>query len=282
MSAYIVENDHINVIVSWFDDYRKDNQLWYSVNGNYGYMDKETMPLVAQVLHSENVRSVNNRYNDMESDEVYQFRFISNAKKGFGLAEIAGAIDCLEYQSCESDDYHSTDAYKIITSMRKHLLKLVQDQFDFNAIVKMPEEIARTGSGSNNQTVKTQAEADKINKSYKGSPFEGEIDTWAITEAEEARRLKEYGATNWYDWSCLHWGTKWNAYTVQVLKLAENEIHVQFDSAWSPPVEIFDKLAEMFEDVSMVSIDEDSSVEPYEFGDTENFYVTRTLEFGEW
>lgn len=127
MSAYIVSNTQINVIVSWFIDYRKDCQLWYELNGQYGYMDQEVAPKVAYELYKQNVLSVNSRYDDTESDEQYKFEYISNAKQAYCLAEIAGALDNLEYQSCETDNYHSTDAYKIITAMRKDLLKRVQN-----------------------------------------------------------------------------------------------------------------------------------------------------------
>ena len=126
MSAYIVSNNHIDVIVSWFLNNYKDSQLWYEINGQYGYMDSEQAPKVAYELYKQNVRSVNRRYNDSETDELYQFTEVKNAKQAYSLAEIAGALDCLEYQSCETDDYHQTDAYKIITSMRKHLLKKIQ------------------------------------------------------------------------------------------------------------------------------------------------------------
>lgn len=128
MSAYIVSNNHINVIVSWFMDYRKDSQLWYELNGQYGYMSAEDAPKVAYELYKQNVRSVNYHYNDNQTDELYQFEQVKNAKQAYSLAEIAGALDGLEYQSCETDDYHQTDAYKIITSMRKDLLKRVQER----------------------------------------------------------------------------------------------------------------------------------------------------------
>lgn len=128
MSAYIMSDNHINVIVSWFDDYRKDNQLWYEMGAKFGYMDRETAPTVAECLYNQNVRSVNDRYTEQTGNKEYTFKFISNAKQAYSLAEIAGALDGLEYQSCESDDYHTTDAYKILTSMRKELLKRVQDR----------------------------------------------------------------------------------------------------------------------------------------------------------
>lgn len=128
MSAYIVSDNHINVIVSWFVDYRKDYQLWYELNGQYGYMGETEAQAVAECLYNQNVRSVNDRYSEQTGNEGFRFNYIRNAKQAYSLAEIAGAIDGLEYQSCESDDYHTTDAYKLITSMRKDLLKKVQER----------------------------------------------------------------------------------------------------------------------------------------------------------
>lgn len=126
MSAYIVNKNHINVIVSWFTENGLDDNLYIEIKQNYSYMTKELAPIVAQTLYSQNVRSVNDRYNDNTSDEQYSFEYLPNIKNAYSLAEIAGAIDGLEYQSCESDDYKTTDAYKIITAMRKELLKKVQ------------------------------------------------------------------------------------------------------------------------------------------------------------
>lgn len=128
MSAFIVSDEHINTIVSYFMDYRRDYRLWYSIGEQYGYMDEEAAPQVAHVLHSENVRSVNERYSETASDETYQFKLNRQAKNQFTIGEIARAIDCLEYQSSESDDYYATDAYKIIRSMRKHLLNKIADR----------------------------------------------------------------------------------------------------------------------------------------------------------
>ena len=122
MSAFVVNDNHINVIVSYFVADAMDDRLWYEMNGKYGYMGKEDAEKVAQCLYSQNVRSVNDRYNELEEDG-FNYTYIPHARRVYSWGEIAMALDCLEYQSCESDDYHTTDAYKIVTSMRKHLLK---------------------------------------------------------------------------------------------------------------------------------------------------------------
>lgn len=52
----------------------------------------------------------------------------------------------------------------------------------------------------------------------------------------------KYGYDTWYDWSCANWGTKWNAYDT-CININTNEIF--FNTAWSCPLPILDKLAEI-------------------------------------
>lgn len=51
----------------------------------------------------------------------------------------------------------------------------------------------------------------------------------------------------WYRWSIQNWGTKWNsAYAEYSSTSPHNTIH--FDTAWAPPVPVFEALAERFPD----------------------------------
>jgi hypothetical protein len=42
---------------------------------------------------------------------------------------------------------------------------------------------------------------------------------------------------NWYDWNIANWGTKWNAYDVNMVDPWEEDqpLHYNFTTAWSPP-----------------------------------------------
>ena len=76
----------------------------------------------------------------------------------------------------------------------------------------------------------------------------------SVPVAEEAEhKLKEefnrmvYGYTNWYDYCVNEWGTKWDVggdgmevdpATVQ------NDVTLCFDSAWSPPIGIYEAMVE--------------------------------------
>ena len=60
----------------------------------------------------------------------------------------------------------------------------------------------------------------------------------------------KYGAATWYDWSIENWGTKWNSYGYENLN-AEDVAKTgttTFDTAWSAPVPVLQKIAEMYPD----------------------------------
>ena len=55
----------------------------------------------------------------------------------------------------------------------------------------------------------------------------------------------------WYHWNITNWGTKWDACNVEIDYADEQQIEVTFDTAWSPPEPICERLREMFEDVNI-------------------------------
>jgi hypothetical protein len=62
-------------------------------------------------------------------------------------------------------------------------------------------------------------------------------------------------AVNWYDWSVTNWGTKWDVDS-EGLEFLDNEdgtasISGYFDSAWSPPIEAYNRFLEANEDCSL-------------------------------
>lgn len=126
MSAYIVSDNHISVLVSYFVGRTPHDGLWLEVNGKYQYLNGDNAAEVARILYAQNVRSVDVRYGE-ENPAYYAFRYVPRAKDMYSVAEIAGLIDCLEYQSCETRDYYATNAYHIVCLMRKALLHELQE-----------------------------------------------------------------------------------------------------------------------------------------------------------
>ena len=88
----------------------------------------------------------------------------------------------------------------------KDMLKSDENHFDFNNIIPMPKHI-----------------------------FQGNL-------GEEER--EKYGKNNWYDWSIMNWGTKWNAVDTRV-ELKDGSLYYTFDTAWDCPREIVNALMRM-------------------------------------
>ncbi len=55
----------------------------------------------------------------------------------------------------------------------------------------------------------------------------------------------------WYDWRLAHWDTKWDAYDVEILDDDPENLEIGFNTAWSPPEAICNKIREDYPDVSV-------------------------------
>lgn len=54
-----------------------------------------------------------------------------------------------------------------------------------------------------------------------------------------ADNIKKHGFPTWYGWKIKNWGTKWDIKEVYVNILSENKLNIEFDTAWSPPLQAF-------------------------------------------
>lgn len=73
--------------------------------------------------------------------------------------------------------------------------------------------------------------------------------------------LKEFGFADWYEWSIVHWGTKWNCRDVFVDVATSDDgsscLSLTFDTAWGVPVPILKRIHEDFKvEIDGMSIDE--------------------------
>lgn len=57
---------------------------------------------------------------------------------------------------------------------------------------------------------------------------------------------------NWYNWNIQHWGSKWDASIIDWERTDDNTIYLYFESAWSPPVALYEYLTEEGWDVDAV------------------------------
>ena len=82
---------------------------------------------------------------------------------------------------------------------------------------------------------------------------EGKLEKWeleqgrpmglGITQDTYNTLMKEYGVSNWYDWSVLNWGTKWDCYDVREWNIAvadeEMTATIYYETAWSPATQVW-------------------------------------------
>ena len=157
---------------------------------------------------------------------------------------------------------------------------------DFNKVIPMPKELHETPESStksdgmalvlhfsNPENKKFQEGIDKMSSSdfeYYVSMYESEnmfrtvkttlsdeevqrmtqytsIDELISLGVKALGNLKKYGATSWYHWACENWGTKWNSYD----NYSDGNI-IAFNTAWSAPHPVIERIAEMFPSVEII------------------------------
>lgn len=99
------------------------------------------------------------------------------------------------------------------------MLKSDDNEFDFNNVIPMPNELSDTVSGS--ESAKPE---------------------WQKKRSQEL--MNKYGADNWYDWSIMNWGTKWNACDTEV-EYEGGYLSYRFNTAWDAPRRIAEALLRM-------------------------------------
>ena len=76
------------------------------------------------------------------------------------------------------------------------------------------------------------------------SGFMGDGDEQRKLEAQTRANVEKYGYGNWYDYCVGEWGTKWDVGEQGCSDIHPDGrmLHTYFDSAWSPPVDAYQKL----------------------------------------
>lgn len=161
--------------------------------------------------------------------------------------------------------YSDEDAEKVY-----NLVKTNRNDFDFNAIIPMPATLS-IASGSTTSDAKALLRGDPVPDHYKEegeapdpSYFYTPTEIWGPPSPETLPELRvyaelvrsneeKYGFTDWYDWSCHYWGTKWNACCTEWRGL-----DVSFETAWAEPEPIFLALAEKLNISFKVACEEES------------------------
>ena len=73
---------------------------------------------------------------------------------------------------------------------------------------------------------------------------------WQDRQHKMMENVAKYGYADWYDFANAEWGTKWDVGGDDAeAELVDGVLHLDFDSAWSPPIEAYEKLAKMGFDI---------------------------------
>jgi hypothetical protein len=136
--------------------------------------------------------------------------------------------------------------------------------FTFNRIKKRPEELDNTISPDPRPEIKKVKDMD--GNEIIVEVYRDIINDWEIqaairrgetppepipcnnaTPEQQGELLNKFGRSNWYDWNLHHWGTKWDA--KEAFYNQEDKI-LEFQTAWSCPDTILQKMFEQFPDLN--------------------------------
>ena len=99
---------------------------------------------------------------------------------------------------------------------------------------------------------------DRTEFSFNGThpmPEDLNITKGTQTQDEEEQALlnkAKYGYTDWYEWKCAEWGTKWDAVESYIDHNDINYFAVTFDTAWAPPVSWIENIMKDFPDLQFI------------------------------
>ena len=71
----------------------------------------------------------------------------------------------------------------------------------------------------------------------------------------------DFRMPKWWDWRIQNWGTKWNSYDDHVEIVDDETVEYTFNTAWSPPEPVIEKLREKYPDVSITAFYDEPGME---------------------
>ncbi len=161
-------------------------------------------------------------------------------------------------------------------SQFKSFVASEEQVFDFDRIITMPKPLQRVVA----RNVPSEL-IEALKCDWDMSPTEN----FSKEDIEHAQKslinLWCFGAMNWYDWSCRHWGTKWNACDSFLAKESSTSLLYVFQTAWSEPRPIFETLLKLFPSLSFqIEYNEESECEPVSDSDDDEDCLWRELWHG--
>jgi hypothetical protein len=172
---------------------------------------------------------------------------------------------------CSLDCSINGPAEDIDKFKRTHFRKIEDGELglDFNTVIPMPEGMQNDSFADYDALFALGEEfspAGNIADLFRGSPSLADLDRRTYKDVATKEQLLEWFEENrpddllaarhqivWhrktgfydsFEWCCANWGTKWNCHDFRMRPDATS-FDFSFYTAWSPPVPVFDKLAEL-------------------------------------
>ena len=126
--------------------------------------------------------------------------------------------------------YNRVSVYSENTKDMDELFDIFNNENPFNALIPSPVW-SETPNEDGELPVKIE------HKNSKGEVL------FVTMEFPKSKRNDD----RWYDWNISNWGTKWDINgSVDIDVEDEDQIEINFNTAWGPPIEVCNKLRDMF------------------------------------
>ena len=141
MSAFICGPDHFKVLAIFAASQRHgsinvDPRYIPGFEKLHGYDDCKLASAYADALYAENIRSVLHRYPDDDEESapgpikkpkniVVTGRDQCAAKYRLPTVAVLKMCNCLSYQSCETNDWESTPAHKLLQAIKEAAIRVL-------------------------------------------------------------------------------------------------------------------------------------------------------------
>lgn len=69
-------------------------------------------------------------------------------------------------------------------------------------------------------------------------------------ELKDEKKVEKNGLPSWYTFCVTNWGTKWDPCDGIITRINDKSVLLQFDSAWSPPLGLYEVMAKEGYDIT--------------------------------
>jgi hypothetical protein len=136
--------------------------------------------------------------------------------------------------------------------------------FDFNKVIPIPKELEDTNADFLSTSIHDFLETDMEKSLDNFKVYLCQLKGWDLSESssffEELTQerwdkcillYQNHHSTDWYHWRINNWGTKWESDSTCILNESDTELEIEFMTAWSHPLEIYQKIQEIYTNISI-------------------------------